>query len=193
MTKTRIGMGTVFAASILLSASANGAAVTYKVEPTHTYAHIQYKHLGFSTQILRFDTVSGTVILDVAAKTGEVDIKVDTGSISSGLASFDAHLNGKDYLDTTAYPEASFTSSSIKFDGDMPVSAQGELTIKGISKPVTLSISSFAAKTHPMLGKEAIGADGVIKIKRSEFNAGMNVPAVSDETVLILALEAIAQ
>lgn len=177
----------------LFSVGAQAAPVTYKIEPTHTYVQARYQHLGFSTQSIRFDHIEGTITLDLEAKTGAVDVSVNSASLSSGLATFDGHLNGKDHLDTSAFPKASFVSNKVIFKGDTPVSAEGELTIKGISKPVTLDITHFKAQPHPMLGKQAIGADGIIRINRSEFNAGKNAPAVSDETEISIALEAIAQ
>lgn len=177
----------------LFSVGAQAAPVTYKVEPSHTYVQARYQHLGFSTQSIRFDDVHGTITLDLEAKTGAIDMTVGSSSLSSGFATFDGHLNGKDHLDTVTFPKATFTSTDVKFEGDTPVSAQGELTIKGISQAVTLDITHFKAQPHPMLRKDAIGADGIIRIKRSEFNAGKNAPAVSDETEIVIAIEAIAQ
>lgn len=180
-------------ASFLLAFAAQAAPVTYQVEPSHTFVHFSYKHLGLSTQSQRFNKSQGTVTLDQEAKTGNIDMKVDTRSVSTGFALFDEHIQGKDYFDTAQFPEATFVSKDIQFDGDKPVSAQGDLTIKGITKPVTMTIESFLTMPqHPMLKKPALGADGKITVKRSDFGMPANVPHVGDEVTIRIALEAIA-
>jgi len=111
---------------------------------------------------------------------------VDTGS-----EAFDKHIQGADFLDTANHPTATFKSTKVTFDGDRPVSVEGNLTIKGISKPVTLTVTSFLAKPHPILKKDALGANATTVIKRSEFNAGKFAPNVGDEVTLEIAIEAI--
>ncbi len=181
-------------ASFLFAFAAQAAPVTYQVEPSHTFVHFSYKHLGLSTQNQRFDKAQGTVTLDQEAKTGSIDMKVDTRSVSTGFPLFNEHIQGKDHFDTEQFPEATFVSKDIQFDGDKPVSAKGDLTIKGITKPVTMTIESFLTMPkHPMMNKPALGADGKIEIKRSEFGMAANVPYVGDEVTIRIALEAIAQ
>ncbi len=94
-------------------------------------------------------------------------------------------------FDTAKYPTITFKSSNLKFDGDKLVAVNGDLTIKGVTKPVTLTVTSFHCMPHPMLKKEACGANATTKIKRSEFNAGKNAPFVSDEVTLTIPVEAI--
>lgn len=166
--------------------------VTYQVDASHTFARFSYNHMGLSQQLNRFDKTTGQVVLDLAAKTGEVNIEIDTRSVATGHEAFNEHIQGADFLDTATYPTATFKSSKVIFDGDKPTSVEGDLTIKGVTKPVTLTINSFAAKPHPMLKKPAIGADAQVKIKRSDFNADKFAPAVSDEVTISIALEAIA-
>lgn len=176
-----------------MTAAAFAAPVTYTVEPTHTAARFSYNHLGLSTQTSRFNTTSGTIVFDAQAKTGQVDITIDTRSINTGVDVFNGHIQGKDFLDTATYPTATFKSTKINFEGDKPTSVDGELTIKGVSKPVTLKLIHFAQTTHPMSKKPALGADALVQIKRTEFNAGKYVPAASDEVTLTLSVEAVAQ
>lgn len=166
--------------------------VTYQVDASHTFARFSYNHMGLSQQLNRFDKTTGQVVLDLAAKTGEVNIEIDTRSVATGHEAFNEHIQGADFLDTATYPTATFKSSKVIFDGDQPTAVEGDLTIKGVTKPVTLTINSFAAKPHPMLKKPAIGADAQVKIKRSDFNADKFAPAVSDEVTISIALEAIA-
>ena len=80
-----------------------------------------------------------------------------------------------------------------KFEGDKLASINGELTIKGVTKPVTLAVASFNCAPHPFTKKEVCGANASTTIKRSEFNAGKNVPAVSDEVTLNIVVEAIKE
>lgn len=167
-------------------------SLTYKVDPSHTFARFSYNHMGLSQQINRFNKTSGEIVLDLEAKDGQVNIEIDTTSVDTGHDGFNGHIQGEDFLDTASFPTATFTSSKITFDGDKPTQVEGDLTIKGVTKPVTMVINSFAAMPHPMLKKPAIGADAQIAIKRSEFNAGKFAPAVSDDVIIGISLEAIA-
>ncbi len=175
------------------STAALAAPEIYVLDSGHTFPRFSYKHLGYSTQLSRFDKTTGKVVLDKAAKTGSVDVVIDTTSVSTGSALFNSHIQAEDYLDTAKYPTASFKSTAVKFDGDKPVSVEGNLTIKGISKPVTLSITGYQNMPHPMLKKDAIGADASVVVKRSDFNMGKNVPYVGDEVTISLAIEAIKE
>jgi polyisoprenoid-binding protein YceI len=179
------------AALAALSAAAQAAPVTYTIDNSHTYPHFTYNHLGFSNQTHKFDKTSGTVVLDRAAKTGSVDVTIDTTSVNTGYALFNEHIQAADYFDTANHPAITFKSSKMTFKGDQPVSVAGELTIKGVTKPVTLTITHFKCQPHPMLKVEACGANATTQVKRSVFNMGKNVPYVSDDVTLTLAIEAV--
>ncbi|MCE1244023.1 YceI family protein [Oryzomicrobium sp.] len=176
-----------------LSASAFAAPETYVLDTSHTFSRFSYSHFGYSTQLSRFDKTSGTVVFDKQARTGAVDVTIDMKSVSTGMPLFNEHIQGPDFLDTAKYPTATFKSTAVKFDGDKPVSVDGNLTIKGVTKPVTLTITSFQAMPHPMLKKDAIGANATTVVKRSEFNAGKYAPHVGDDVTISIALEAIKQ
>jgi len=169
------------------------APVTYSVDNSHTYPRFSYSHLGLSTQSSTFSKTTGTVVFDAAAKTGSVDITIDMKSVNTGFADFNSHIQGEDFLDTSKFPTATFKSTRVVFEGDKPKSIDGVLTIKGVSKPVTLTVTSFAALQHPMAKRQALGANAYAIIKRSEFNAGKFVPLVSDEVRIDISIEAIAQ
>ncbi|MCX7165370.1 MAG: YceI family protein [Rhodocyclales bacterium] len=175
------------------SAASFAAPETFNVEPTHTYPRFEYSHFGYSNQQQRFDKTSGKVVIDRAAHTGAVDVIIDAKSVNTGYALFNQHIQGEDFFDTAKYPTITFKSSKVKFDGDKPVAVEGDLTIKGVTRPVTLTVTSFHSMPHPMLKKDAIGANAVTKVKRSEFNMGKNVPYVSDEVTLTIAIEAIKE
>ncbi len=169
------------------------APQTYSVDPAHTFPRFSYDHMGMSKQILRFDKTSGTVVLDKAARQAEVDVTIDMTSVSTGFEMFNGHIQGEDFLDTTQFPTATFKSTQVVFDGDKPVSIAGDLTIKGITQPVTLTVTSFYNGSHPMMKKDSIGANATAVISRTAFNAGKFAPGVGDEVTLDIALEAVSQ
>ena len=182
-------------AALLVSFAAASPALAapevYNVEGTHTFPRFSYSHFGLSTQLSKFDKTTGTVTLDKEAKTGAVEVTIDMKSVSTGYAAFDEHIQGEDFLDTAKYPTATFKSTKVSFDGDKPATIDGELTIKGVTKPVTLKVNHFATMPHPMLKKDAIGANASTVIKRSEFNAGKYAPNVGDEVTITVSLEAV--
>ena len=176
-----------------LSAAALAAPETFNIDPSHTFPRFEYDHFGYSNQQHRFEKTSGKIVLDRAAKTGSVDVSIDTKSVNAGSALFNGHIQGEDFFHTEKYPSISFKSTKVKFDGDKPVAVDGNLTIKGVTKPVTLTVTNFHAMPHPMLKKDAIGANAVTKVKRSDFNMGKFVPYVSDEVSLSIAVEAVKE
>lgn len=182
-----------FAIASIAATSAWAAPQTYVIDNTHTFPSFSYDHMGLSTQLSKFKDTSGTVVFDREAQTGSVDIVIDTTSVETGFPTFNEHIQGEDFLDTAKFPEATFKSTGVIFENGQPAKINGDLTIKGITKPVTLTVTSFANKEHPMLKKNAIGANAYTTIKRSEFNAGKFAPAVGDEVRINIAIEAIAQ
>ena len=181
----------VLAAAI--AAPALAAPETFNVEPTHTYPRFSYSHFGYSVQLSRFDKTSGKVIFDKDAKTGSVDITIDTKSVSTGAATFNEHIQGEDFLDTAKFPTATFKSTKVVFEGDKPAKIEGNLTLKGITKPVTLTVTSFHTMPHPMVKKDALGANAFTTVKRTDFNMGKYAPHVGDEVRIDIAIEAIKE
>lgn len=187
---------TKLAAAIALAASAASAFAapeTFNLDSTHSFPRFSYSHLGYSIQVSRFDKATGTVTLDKAAKTAAVDIVIDTKSVNTGSSTFNEHIQAEDYLDTAKFPTATFKSTKVIFESDKPARIEGNLTLKGITKPVTLTVTSFQAMPHPMLKKDAIGANATTKVKRTDFNMGKNAPYVGDEVTIDISLEAIKQ
>jgi polyisoprenoid-binding protein YceI len=184
---------TAIAVSSAITAPALAAPETYVVDPTHTYPRFSYDHFGLSTQLSKFTKTSGKVVLDKAAKTASVEIEIDMKSVDTGYATFNEHIQAEDFLDTNKFPKATFKSTKVIFDGDKPKSIEGNLTIKGITKPVTLNVIRYVNKPHPMRKVDTIGADASTVIKRSDFNAGKFAPAVADEVTITVAIEALKQ
>ncbi len=184
---------TLLAIAATFSTAALAAPETYVIEGSHTLPRFSYDHHGYSTQLSRFDKTTGKITIDRAAKTGSVDITIDTTSVNTGFQLFNEHIQGEDFLHTEKYPTATFKSNSIKFDGDKPASIDGTLTLKGISKPVTLTVTSFLCKPHPMVKKDACGANATTVVKRSDFNMAKYVPYVGDEVTITVPVEAIKE
>ncbi|WP_026686824.1 YceI family protein [Azovibrio restrictus] len=176
-----------------LAVPALAAPETYVIDPTHSYPRFSYSHFGYSTQQGTFGKTSGKIVLDRAAKSGSVDVQIDMKAVNTGLPLFDEHIQGPDFFDTANFPSASFKSSKLNWSGDKLASVDGQLTLKGVTRPVTLEITSFQCMPHPMLKKEACGANATATVKRSEFNAGKYAPHVSDTVTLNIAVEAVRE
>ncbi len=183
----------VIAIAAFMTTAAYAVPETYNIDTGHTLPRFEYNHLGFSNQVSRFDKTTGKITLDRATKQGSVDVVIDTKSVNTGSTLFNSHIQGEDFLDTAKYPAITFKSKNFKFEGDKLVAVDGDLTIKDVTKPVTLTVTSFNCMPHPINKKDACGANATTKIKRSDFKAGKHAPAVSDEMTLTIPIEAIKE
>jgi polyisoprenoid-binding protein YceI len=183
----------LLAIAATISTAAVAAPETYVIDSNHSMPRFSYSHFGYSTQLSRFDKATGKIVIDRAAKTGSVDVTIDTTSVNTGFALFNEHIQGDDFFNTAKFPTATFVSNKMNFEGDKPVSIDGTLTIKGVSKPETLTVTSFMCMPHPMLKKDACGANATVVVKRSDFNMSKHVPYVSDEVTITLPVEAVKQ
>ncbi len=176
--------------ALLLSTPAYSAMESFTVDPRHTYPSFEVNHMGLSTQRGRFNSASGKITLDRDAKKGTVEIEIDTRTVSTGLEELEKHLRNEDFFNVDKHPKITFRSSAVEFAGENPKSVAGDLTLLGVTKPVTLSISSFNCRVHPINKKFVCGADASTTIKRSEFGMTYAIPAVSDEVKLFIQVEA---
>jgi len=183
----------LLAVAFAISAPVLAAPETFISDNNHTFPSFSYSHFGYSIQTSRFNKTDAKIVLDQAAKTASVDVRIDAQSIDTGSPKFNEHIQGEDFLDTAKYPTATFKSTKVTFDGDKPVSIDGDLTIKGITKPVTLKVTSFLRMPHPMLKKDAIGAVATTTVKRTDFNAGKYAPYVGDDVTINITMEAIKE
>jgi len=185
----------LIAALAAASASAAFAADTYNIDPSHTYPSFEADHFGgLSVWRGKFTKTSGTITLDRAAKTGAVDIAIDPASIEFGMVKLDEHVKSPDMFDVAKYPTASYKSKSIRFRGDTPVEVDGELTLHGVTRPVTLAINKFKCIQHPMYKREVCGADASATFNRADFGIDYGVKmGFSPEVKLAIQVEAIKQ
>ena len=185
--KTKLALLSIACA---VATPAVGATETYTIDPKHTLPSFEINHLGFSTQRGRFNATSGKITLDREAKRGTVLVTIETASVDTGVAKLEEHLRGEDFFNVAKFPAMTFKSSTLKFSGDVPVAAEGELTLLGVTKPVTLAITAFKCGQHPIAKKEACGADATTTIRRSDFGMSYALPAVGDEVKLVINVEA---
>jgi len=174
-----------------ISMSAFAAPESFTSDANHTFARFEYSHFGYSLQQSRFNNTTAKIVLDRAAKTGSVEATIDTKSVDTGSKLFDGHIQGEDFLDTAKFPTITYKSTKFNFKGDVPSTIEGNLTIKGITKPVTLTVTHFQCMDHPMMKKLACGANATATIKRTEFNAGKYAPNVGDDVTLTFSVESI--
>jgi polyisoprenoid-binding protein YceI len=169
-------------------------AAEYAIDPTHTFVTFEIDHFGTTTNRARFDKKEGSVNFDRAAKTGKVEITVDTTSVNSGTAAFDKHLQSKDILNAAEFPTAKFVGDKFSFNGDKVAEVSGTLTLLGKTQPVTLKANKFNCYTSPMLKREVCGGDFETTIVRSQFgvNYGLNY-GFSDSMRLVVQIEAVKQ
>lgn len=183
----------LFAALAATSIAIQAAPVTYTIDNSHTYPYFTYDHLGFSKQTHRFTKTTGSITLDRKARTGSAEVTIDTTSVDTGYALFNEHIQAADYFDTANHDTITFKGNRVTFKGAQPARIAGDITIKGVTRPITFTVTHFNCGQHPMRKVETCGANATAKLKRSDFNMGKNAPLVSDEVSLTLAVEAFVQ
>jgi len=191
MRKSLIGLAI---ASTFLAAVAHAETATYAFDPAHTYVSFEIGHFGTSTNRGRFDKKEGTVQLDRAAKTGKVEVTIDTTSINTGFAAFEKHLQSPDLFDAAKYPTIKFVSDKFVFNGDKVAEVVGNLTLLGKTQPVTLKANQFNCYTSPMIKREVCGGDFETTIDRTAFGMNYGIDWGFPKNVrLIIQVEAIKQ
>ena len=181
-------------AAALLGAAAItafAAPESFTVDPNHTFPSLEVMHFNTSFYRGKFTRTTGKVTLDKAAKTGTVDIAIDPASIDMGNQKLDDHLKSDSFFDVAKFPTATYKAGSVKFNGDAPAEVPGELTLHGVTKPVTLTFNHFNCYTNAMLKREVCGGDLSATIKRSEFGIKYGAPfPVADDVKLQIEVEA---
>jgi polyisoprenoid-binding protein YceI len=180
--------------AVAFASSAAFAADTYKIDSNHTYPSFEADHFGgLSNWRGKFEKTEGTIVVDRANKTGTVDITIDANSLDFGHAKMNEHAKGADMFDVAKYPTANY-KGKIVFKGDVPASVNGELTLHGVTKPVTLQINSFKCIQHPMLKREVCGADASATFNRADFGVDYGIKmGFKPEVKLAIQVEAVKQ
>ncbi|MDH4395622.1 MAG: YceI family protein [Limnobacter sp.] len=168
-------------------------AADYTIDPSHTYPAFEADHLGgVSKWRGKINKIDGTLSFDKAAKTGKVDVTMQMATIDFGFEKMNEHAIGPDIFDTQMFPTAQFVSDSFVFKGDKLVSVPGKLTLKGVTKPVTLKVNEFKCTMHPFAKREVCGADAEAVINRADFGVDYGVKmGFKPEVKLLISIEAI--
>ena len=170
------------AAAVAAALALPVAADTFSLDPPHTIPTFEISHIGLSTFVGRFDKSAGKVDWDKGAKKATIDVTIDAASISTGHAKREEHLKGPDFFNVQMFPKITF-KGDVKFEGDQPVSIAGQLTLLGVTKPVTLAVQSFKCGTHPLNKKDACGLRATTTLKRSDFGMKYGLPTVVGDDV----------
>lgn len=185
---TRAGIA-AFALTLALPSAA--AEDTYTIDPVHSQPIFEVRHMGFSIQRGSFTKASGSITLDRAAKKGNIDVTIDAASIRTIDPRLDTHVKGEDFFNVAKYPTITFKSTNLTFDGDRVVSVAGELTLLGVTKPVTLNVVNEICGEHPSNKRPMCGAEASTTVKRSEWGMKYGLPkAVGDDVHIIIPIEA---
>lgn len=185
-------MKKVFATLAIASSFAVSAvaADNYTIDSNHTFPVFEVNHLGYSTQHGRFDKTSGKIMLDMAAKKGSVDLIIETTSLDMGFPMWNEHLSADGFFNTAKFPSMTFKSNKLVFKDDKVVAAEGDFTMLGVTKPLTVTVNDFKCGENPMNKKAMCGANISGMIKRSEFGMSKYVPAISDDIKIHVPVEA---
>jgi polyisoprenoid-binding protein YceI len=175
------------------SLAALAAPVTYNIDSNHTYPTFEADHLGgLSFWRGKINSSSGTVTLDKEAQTGTVDVTMDMKTIDFGHQGLNDHAQTPDLFDTAQFPTATYTGRLTNFRNGAPTAVEGELTLHGVTKPVTLTINKFSCKEHPMQRREVCGADASATLNRADFGVNFGQQMGFDMGVTLrISIEAI--
>ena len=154
----------------LMTGSALAAPVTYNVDPSHTYPSFEADHMGgLSVWRGKFDKSSGTIVYDKDKGSGTVDITIDASSIDFGMPKLNEHAKSPEMFDVAKFPTATFKGTLAKFKDGAPTEVEGQFTLHGVTKPLTLTINQFKCMINPMSKKEVCGADASGTFNRSDY------------------------
>jgi len=168
------------------------AQETYVIDPVHSQPQWTARHIGFSNQHGSFGKLTGKIVLDRAANKGSIDVTIDAASIRTYSDRLDQVVKGERFFNVEKFPTITFKSTNLKFDGDKLVGAEGELTMLGVTKPVSLKVANFTCGEQAFNKKPMCGAEATATIKRSEWGMtdGLKLGNPGDDITLVLPVEA---
>jgi polyisoprenoid-binding protein YceI len=179
------------AALLATAGSAVAAPVTYTLDPGHTMVLFSWNHFGFSNPTANLGQVEGTLVYDEKDPSkATVEATLPLAGLDSFVPKLDEHLKSADFLDAAKYPTVTFKSTKVVPAGKGKLKVTGDLTVHGVTKPVTLDVSLNKVGPHPMMKVQTVGFDATTTIKRSDFGVGAYVPNVSDEIKIRITTEA---
>ena len=177
-------------AALLTALPAAAQVESYTIDPRHTFPTFEVMHLGMSLQRGFFRKTSGKVTIDRTTRAGTLDVTIDATSVDTGIDKLAVHIRAEDFLHASQFPTITFKGNKFAFDGDKLKSIEGDLTMKGVTKPVTLAAQHFACGNHPANKKAMCGGEFTASIKRSDWGIKYGIPNTADDMLLRIAVEA---
>ena len=167
-------------------------AMTYTLEPNHSMGTVRWAHLDFAYPTAQFTRVEGTLEFDPAAPTkASVTVTIPLAYLSSGIPDLDEDLRSPAFFDLARFPNATFRSTRVETTGMANrLKVTGNLTVRGVTRPVTLDVTINKVGENPRLKLPAVGFEATARLKRSDFGLGKFVPQVSDEVTLHITTQA---
>ena len=182
----------LLAAAIALT-SVPAFAATYTLDPQHTQVQFTWNHFGFSNPAAVFGKIDATLDFDQTDPTqSKVSVTIPLDSVNSNVAKLNEHLDSPDFFDAAKYPNATFKSTKVE-KGSTPdqLKVTGDLTLHGVTKPVTLDVTVNKVGEHPMRKAPSAGFDATATVKRADFGISKYIPGVSDDIKIHITTEAI--
>lgn len=180
-------------ATLAFAAGASAEALDYQIDKVHSQVHASVLHMGFSNSTARFNVKEGSIRFDATdVASAKVEATLNVAGISLGDATWQEHVSADKWFNVAAFPEARFVSTKVEKTGDKTMTVSGDLTLKGVTLPVTLQATLNQAGPHPMSKKPALGISANGSIKRSDFGISEYLGPVSDEVQIRIELEASA-
>lgn len=164
-------------------------AVTYRLDPQHSFVTFEVVHFGTSTSRGRFGPINGEVTLDRARRQGDVALRIATAQVDTGVPVFNARLRQSDLLASAEHPEAFFVARQFRFDGDAVTEVRGEFTLRGVSQPLSLRAQRFSCRVDSAAQEEVCGGDFEGQILRSDFGATFGLPLIGNQVRLLIQVE----
>lgn len=187
-------------ASIATPFMAHGADLSvvpsgnYANDKTHSYLQFQYSHLGLSNPKLGFEDVSINLTLDSAKpENSSVTVSIGVDSVVTGSEIFYQHLTGEKWFDSAKFESISFSSTELTANADGTYTMAGNLTVRDVTKPVTLNVTINNAMMHPMAKKPVVGISATGSLNRSDWGLGAYAPNISDNVNLHIEAEMLAE
>ena len=168
--------------TLLLASLPALAAQKYDIDSTHTQVQFTWNHFGFSNPSATLEKIGGDFEIDTAdLSKSTISVKMPLDGLHTGVAKLDEHLKSADFFDAAKFPEITFKSTKVEKSGAEQLKVTGDLTVHGVTKPVTLAVKVNKIGDNPMMKTPSAGFDADVTIKRSEFGVGAYVPNVSDD------------
>ncbi|CAI3104895.1 YceI family protein [Acinetobacter sp. IRS14] len=180
------GLAVALASSVTLA-----APVDYKIDPTHTATVFSWNHFGFSTPSANFSDIQGVIKVDNAKPANSsVNVTIPLSSVNTNVPALDKEFQEEAWFNAAKYPNITFKSTKVETKDKKHFKITGDLTVKGVTKPVVLDAVLNKQGEHPMAKVPAIGFNATTSFKRSDFGLGNYVPNVGDKITVNITTEA---